>query len=241
MKQGKFILASLIMIVHFLASCTGEFIGIYGSGPISSETRALTDFDKIELNLDAEVELIQDNVFNVEVEDYENLLDHIHTFKRGETMVIQAKQVYSFLRNSRAKVYVSMPSLEGLSVSSSGKILILSGFDNLHNIHISGSGAVEAYEPFETSRLRIAISGSGSAVAQGTAEELNTDISGSGTIRLFNLAAQHASCATSGSGNTYVNVAKSLKATISGSGMIEYMGNPLIDANISGSGRIRSH
>jgi hypothetical protein len=239
MKRNLIYAIALLPLMAINYSCSDEIFGISGSGQIISESRAVSDFDEIELSIAAEVEITRDTGFSLELSDYENLLSHIETRVEGNKLVIRHKPHNINLRNSEARLTITMPALSSISVNGSGKVTAASAFNDLESIWISGSGNISAMEPFETSGISIVISGSGNVSMAGTAEQLNTNISGSGNINCFELVAQDATCMISGSGNTYVNVANNLNATVSGSGNIIYMGNPALTVNISGSGTVK--
>lgn len=63
-------------------------------------------------------------------------------------------------------------------------------------------------------------------------------LSGSGSIKSFDLSSQSAGVVLSGSGNVEVNAITDLAVTISGSGNVYYRGNPTINSNVSGSGKV---
>jgi hypothetical protein len=72
----------------------------------------------------------------------------------------------------------------------------------------------------------------------GITEEFETEISGSGHVRAFDLVAKRANAKISGSGNCELTVTQSLDARISGSGNIRYKGDPSVNVNVSGSGKV---
>ncbi len=237
-KLSFFLLVLAITFNTF--SCSDEWFGISGSGQIISEQRSVSGFKSLELDFPATVEIVNDSVFSVEVSDYENLLSHISTGVKGETLIIRRDPKNLNMRNSVATVKISMPSLERIQINGSGNITVLSGFPDLNSVNISGSGNVTATAPSDMESLEVIVSGSGKITLAGTTQTLNIDISGSGNFYGFDLEARKADCEISGSGNAYLNVEEQLKATISGSGNILYKGHPVVSTNISGSGKISS-
>jgi phage-related protein len=69
-------------------------------------------------------------------------------------------------------------------------------------------------------------------------EEADIHISGSGDVRNFGLQATKAKVKVSGSGNTEITVSNFLDVRINGSGDVYYKGNPSVNADISGSGKV---
>jgi hypothetical protein len=238
LKHNYVLLPAILASAFLLNSCGDDIFGVSGSGSVVSEHRSVPDFDKVELDISGIVEITRDSVFDIEVSEYENLISHISTKVQGGTLLIRHDPATLNVRNSLATVKISMPAVSELSISGSGIISINSGFRELNSINISGSGEVKTSEDIETSSLAIVISGSGTATIAGTAEQLNTNISGSGNINAYDLVSQNATCIISGSGNAFVNVVKNLNATISGSGNVIYIGTPTMTVNISGSGKI---
>jgi hypothetical protein len=233
-------LAVIMGSILTMHSCFNEMILISGSGQVKSESRAISDFNEVNLNISGVVEISKDSLYSIDVSDYENLLPHIRTSVTGKKMIIEHDPDNLNVRNSVAKIKIKMPALNNLIINGSGTFNILSGFDELNSIQIIGSGNVNVSDSFNTANLSIIISGSGNVMAVGRADQLNTNITGSGNINLYGLVAQNATCLITGSGNTYVHVVQNLNASIAGSGNIVYMGSPKLTVNVSGSGTVKS-
>ena len=76
--------------------------------------------------------------------------------------------------------------------------------------------------------------------ASGTANEVKTNISGSGKVLAANLETNKCEVRISGSGDVEINVKSELDANISGSGSVSYKGNPShVNSHASGSGHVR--
>ncbi len=74
---------------------------------------------------------------------------------------------------------------------------------------------------------------------KGKTNNLDVRVAGSGDIHGFGLQANHTTVSIAGSGDASVVSNESLKARVSGSGDIEYKGNPTKeDTKVSGSGSI---
>ena len=66
-------------------------------------------------------------------------------------------------------------------------------------------------------------------------------ISGAGSYNAERLRATNATISVIGVGNVVVNAEKTLRASISGAGIIEYIGDPQVTEHVSGMGRVRRH
>ena len=74
LKKNYALLPVLLVSLFLLNSCGDNIFGVSGSGSVISEQRAVSGFNKIEMDISGNVDIIQDSVFNFEVTDYENLV-----------------------------------------------------------------------------------------------------------------------------------------------------------------------
>ena len=85
----------------------------------------------------------------------------------------------------------------------------------------------------------VTLTGSGDINLSGSTAEITTVLSGSGDIDTSKLKAQTADATVSGSGDTTVYCTEMILARVSGSGDIQYKGDPKKkDTKVNGSGSI---
>jgi hypothetical protein len=122
-------------------------------------------------------------------------------------------------------------------INGSGDVNITGVKGNL-SIKIAGSGDFEG-RGLELENCNISVYGSGDVQLNGNTTSVEIEQSASGDINLFNLTTAEVLARGSGSGDMLVNVTKSLKATLYGSGDITYRGNPdIVDVTAKGSGSV---
>lgn len=239
MKRTKLFLPILIFVLFVSTSCILDLNAISGTGSIVTETRSAADFTSVELQTSANVEIVKGNDFNVSVSDYENIIQYLIVEVVDNRLIIKKKPFTVNLWNSKAKVVVTMPDpLYSLKLAGSGNLKVNSAFNDLGFLLLSGSGNIELNRDCRLNKLEAQISGSGNMNAIGSVEELNTKISGSGSIRFSQMKAKTANCTISGSGNIYVFIEERLEAYLSGSGDIVYSGTPEVNSHLSGSGHV---
>ncbi len=109
----------------------------------------------------------------------------------------------------------------------------------LEGAEISGSGSITVENDFDAKQMQSGISGSGSIRFKGgkTAKH-EVRISGSGSIMADNIESDDVTVEISGSGSANVFAKKTLNASISGSGDVYYKGTPEITKSIRGSGSL---
>lgn len=123
-------------------------------------------------------------------------------------------------------------------VAGSGKLSVRGRIKNLDS-NISGSGKTNV-EGIIGGMVLADITGSGDLEVKGWAEQIKTHIAGSASVHGYGLKANRCKADITGSGNIYVNVRSSIDADITGSGQINYCGNPShINSQSSGSGKIK--
>lgn len=185
------------------------------------------------------MEIVKGNSFNVSVSDYENLVKYLAVEVIDNRLIIKNQSKTVHLWNSKAKVIVTLPDpLYSIKLAGSGNMKVLSTFNDLQFMLISGSGNIEVNSNCRLIKLEAQIAGSGNIDGNGTVQDLYTKISGSGNIKFSEMKAKNANCTLSGSGNIYVFIENRLDAFLSGSGDIVYSGSPVVNSHVSGSGNI---
>jgi hypothetical protein len=205
-----------------------------------SETRNVTGFNEVSFAVAGEVFISFGPDYKVVLEGDRDYVKEIETRVSGGELQIRNEKWFN-VTNHKLTVHITMPSLQGIAVSGSGKVKVedpLKG-DALE-IDISGSGRVYL-GTVTLNNVECDISGSGSFVAEGsgTIGKLEVDISGSGSFKGETVQIGTLDTSISGSGSCDCHVTEMLRASISGSGSVYYSGNPKIDASISGSGKVR--
>ncbi|RLA60938.1 MAG: hypothetical protein DRQ89_12070, partial [Epsilonproteobacteria bacterium] len=243
------ILLPLIIITILFASCEKNS----GNGQITSETRQLESFEKVEVAGAYSVFIDHDAKSEVRIEAESNLIQYISTeVKNGVLHIDNSKNISPELP---VTIFVKTADINSINLSGTGSIaidtligdnveVINSGsgiinseiVGNVVNIDNSGSGLMTCNIVSE--QLNYHSSGSGLVKFSGFSNTGNFEITGSGNIKSYGLIINELDVNISGSGNMEVNVSNSLNVIISGSGSVFYLGNPLIETNITGSGSI---
>lgn len=230
----KVIYSSLFLISLMLT--TG-----YVSGQ-SKETRDVKGFTKVNFGISGELFIKIGPEFKLVMEGDRKVLEDIETVVSGDRLNIKRDNWHFSFDNERVTINLTMPELEGLGVSGSGKAEILDPVkaDEL-DLNVSGSGNLITSD-LNVDRFSCGISGSGNVRlgSDGSIDTGEISISGSGGFSGEGIEIDHLEVKVSGSGNCHCRAGDSLEASISGSGNVTYSGNPKVDARVSGSGHVRS-
>lgn len=213
------------------------FGGVKGEGPVQTETRSVSDFHAISVQISGKIEVRISEQHSVKVQAQENLLPILKTEVRNGKLRIYFDKNVSYSKD--LVVWVSAPAFDEFELAGSGQLEV---FDPIQNdrldLSIAGSGDIILPEA-QVNKMQCNIAGSGDIQVGGRTTDVRFKIAGSGDIDAKNLVAEHADAKISGSGkvNCYAN--QTLDANVSGSGDIYYSGPASVNSDVSGSGKIK--
>jgi hypothetical protein len=230
----KAILSAVFLTIVFFSAGLA-----YGQ---TKETRNVSDFTKVSFGVAGELFINIGPEFKLVIEGDKKILDEIETVVSGDRLVIKKDNWRFSFNDEKVTVNLTMPEIEGLGVSGSGKAKIMDPVkSNKLNLSVSGSGKLMTAD-LNVDELDCGISGSGDIIlgSGGSIDSGTIGISGSGGFSGENVEIDHLRVSVSGSGNCHCKAGDSLDASISGSGNVTYVGDPKINARVSGSGHVRS-
>ena len=232
------VIGLLAMVIFLLSACNLNVVR--GSGDLITETRNISNFDRVDLGGSGEVIIIQSGEESLTVETDDNVMEFVMTEVRGGALELGFDSTrISTISPTRLTFTLHVDDLKGLNISGSGDIEAESiETDNL-DVSVSGSGDVQI-DSLTANIVEAKISGSGEVGLAGEAARQEIDISGSGKYRAQDLRSETLRVEIGGSGNATVWVTESLDAHISGSGSVNYYGSPTVNTSESGSGTITS-
>jgi Putative auto-transporter adhesin, head GIN domain len=186
-----------------------------GSGVTATEYRELAPFATVELAGANSVTVRVGPAQSVAVTADDNLVDHVTTTVRSGRLSIANDG--SFTTKTPMTVAVSVPSLDGVTLSGSGTVIVegVTGTDFIADL-----------------------SGTGTLVASGTVDRLTAVLSDTGTVELQGLVAQDVIARLGGTGEMNVHATSTLDATLTGTGSIIYFGSPFVTTHDTGPGSI---
>ena len=203
------------------------------------ETRNHDNFSEISFGVSGKLYVKQGNTFSVVIEGNKDVLEDIETRVEGGRLIVRHDSWIS-IRDSRITAWVTLPEIEGLSVSGSGHVYCEGPVKSEDiELKVSGSGNLDMAE-LKAEAVEVSISGYGNVELAGNgASSIEVSISGSGSMDAEEFRTGSAEVSISGSGRCRVWVENSLESRISGSGSVYYRGDPNIDSRSSGSGKLR--
>jgi hypothetical protein len=190
------------------------------SGAVSSVSRDLSGFDRIDARGMWEITVEQSDDWDVAFSYAENQADRLDVrVENGRLVLEEEGRRWSWFRPGNRETIeatITMPALEGIDLAGASE-LTLSGFSG-DQLDITASGAIE-------------INGS-----NGSYRELTLIVSGAGNVDLDEIAVDNARVVLSGAGDIKLNMNGGVLAgSVSGAGHISYRGT-VREENVATSG-----
>lgn len=214
---------------------------VVASGPQTSETRKVGEFQAVSVTGGINLKLRQGTQESVEVRAEANLLPLLETVVEGSsprTLVVRWKKGTHLRIKNAPLVEVTAVQLQSVATSGSSDVSVEPIKSPQFAVSIAGAGDVNL-QSLTGDELTLKIAGSGDFKAAGQVARLRISISGSGDVRTEALKADDVSVKIAGSGDAVVHADKLLSVSIAGSGDVAYSGDAQVKTSIAGSGNVR--
>jgi len=210
-------LAGLLLLVSVVAAgCHhGRFAQIQGNGKRELQKRQVAAFTSISTNGAFTIEVTCQKEPSLEIEGDENVLDFVKTEVNSNILRLENSQNYSVSEPVRVKI--SLPNLEGLAVTGAG--------------HIDVKG-------LKNDKFEIDTNGAPAITVAGTTKMVDIAANGAGKVDAQNLHATRAVVDARGVAKVDLDVSDQLDVEISGPSSVTYNGNPTVNKNIHGPGKL---
>jgi len=230
--------ASLVVATLFaVTAAPAAAERIKGSGTIKTETRSVSAFHAVAVDVPANVTLRQGALEGVTLTTDDNIAPLVETVVENGALKIRWARQNLSLDIKRLEIVVDAKTLDAIAVHGSGQLRARTLKAGALHIAVDGSGEM-ALDTIEATSLKVAIHGDGELTVAGRVDTLDVAISGSGEIHAAKLESRRAQLALNGSAQATVWAKDDLTATIAGSGQISYYGTPRVTQTVAGSGRV---
>lgn len=229
----------------FLSALFITLLLFTGASAQNREQRKLPSFERINFRVAGKLFLRQGSPQKFEIEGDPEFIRELEIEVEGDRLVIGKENRWMDWSwtdsRDRVTIYITMPTIEGLSVSGSGDLIGENKFNVADlDLKVSGSGSLKI-EADATGDVEADVSGSGSIELQGKARSFDSDVSGSGRVRIDETIAEAAAFGVSGSGKIEARgSSREVKTSISGSGRVYAadLETESAEVRISGSGSV---
>ncbi len=237
MKTFKTILVvilTLFVSMHMSASNKK----VKGNGNVISKNRITSNYNKIGVGGNFEVTLIagKEGTINYDIES--NLDEYLVIEVKKGMLKIHWEKGMKIRPTKTVKITIPFKRINEISLAGSGEIISkdIITTDDLE-LNVAGSGDMNI--DIDAQNIESNIAGSGSITVNGFAKNLEANVAGSGDFEGYGLVIiNDVEVNISGSGTVEITANGTIKSRVSGSGNVRYKGNPSTDSKISGSGNV---
>jgi hypothetical protein len=198
-------------------------------------------FRYLEIDVNANIQLIQSDSLSVSIDGYKNIVDHLDFRVSNSHMVIKLKK--SLNNNSVINIKIYVPAIQKITMNGSGKLEI-KAWENEDFLTFRNNGIAEfnVENLNNIKHLLIEFNGSGSFMSNGESNKIQNVscvLNGSGDLNLEKFIIKNVNIELNGSGNIALSEIQQLNLDLIGSGNVTYQGFPKIQKKIIGTGSLQ--
>jgi len=208
-------LACLFFLTVLAAGCHGMGAQIRGSGKRERQKRTVAPFTSISTEGAFFIEVTCQKDLSLEVEGDDNVLEYVTNDVSGNVLRLKSTKKYS--TGEPVKFKISVPNLEGFSLNGAGRVDIKDMKNDKFEIDANGAPVI---------------------YVSGTTKVIDIGVNGAGKIDTTKLHAARAVIDTNGAAIVDIDVSDQLDATVNGPSTVTYKGDPVVNKNIRGPGRV---
>jgi hypothetical protein len=191
---------------------------IFGSGRVVTESRPASGFSAVSVSIPARVVIVQSGAESLSVTAEDNILPLVRAEVVGGRLVLALAPAISISTTRGIVIEVSARAIAAIDATGASRVELAGLETDAFSLHVSGASEV---------------------TGSGSARDLRLDLSGAVRCQLEGLASRSAVTVLSGTSYARLRVADSLTATASGISVVEYYGDPVVVANVSGASAVR--
>lgn len=228
MKKLPIFLAILVVaIVAYSMTEWSKTRSLVASQNITTETRSVAEFTKIEVASAFQVDVTYSSEESVSVEAPDNLQDYIDLKVKSGTLHISFKKNTSVNSNCALKVHITTAKLNDFELSGASSVAL----NNLlkdNNFKIESSGAASFKGELAVENADIELSGAASASLYGSATTAKLDLSGASQMNDYDFSVNNLTVNLSGASSATISSSGTLSGDVSGASSLDYKGDPTV-------------
>jgi Putative auto-transporter adhesin, head GIN domain len=209
-------LVALILVTGCVFNLGGS--GVRGSGVVKTESRSVAGFSSISFKSEGKVTVQQTGKESLTISAEDNLLPLLET------------------RVADRVLYLG--TVNNVDINPTKPIEFVMEVKSLESFNMTGVGSIEA-KGIHGKRLVIVLTGVGNMTIEGSADSLDLSLDGVGSYQGDRFKTKQATVHSEGVGNAVLNVSDQLDASVSGVGLVEYIGSPKVQKSGRGLGEVK--
>ncbi len=228
-------LAALLLLGACSISTDGNHETVHRDFPVAGA------FQRVSLAGSTDVVVSVGGAASVRAEGDKAAVDRLDIKVENGELTIGSKRHegwnWNFGGHRHIVVYVTVPSLAGVSIAGSGDMKIDKVTASDFDAAITGSGDL-AIDNLQGAQARFNITGSGDFTGAGKVQQASITVAGSGDFKAGGLEIGNATVSVIGSGDVTAKATQSADVTVAGSGDVTLSGPAKCDIHKMGSGDV---
>lgn len=238
----------ILVIIGAILTLACGFPGFFssrnlrGSGNVETETREVSDFQRVSIDGVGELHLVQGEQESLRIEAEDNILDKIETRVVGGKLTIGYESGFlgwNIVPTEPIRFYLTLPELDEMTVNGGVKIMSEAWEGNDLLLTINGAADIEL-ESVSLNRLELRLEGGSDCEISGETGSLEVRVDGAGAVDLDELRSSTAEITVNGLSDVRVWVTDSLDVEINGAGQVGFYGDPEVTSVINGLGSVQN-
>jgi len=241
MNTTKLYMIVVLVLVHALTACNSKN-PIEGSGNITTERRAVSNFNRVTLSGFGQLNIQQGDKESLAVITDDNIMPYIQTEVSAGTLIIKFEnggQLSDFNPSDGIEFNLVVKDLARLDIYGAGNIHVDALQTEKLLVDLTAVGSLEI-SSLDVDGLVVRHNGAGTVSISGRAHGQELTHRGVGSYHAQDLRSQTAILRISGDGSATVWAVETLDVEISGLGSVTYYGSPRVIQHISGAGKLFS-
>jgi hypothetical protein len=241
--RSKVISLLVVACILLAAACddTDTVIGttpavVQGNGIVVEQSRPVGSFGRLDMHGIGVVTLRQGANEELVVRAEENLLPYLETEVQAGELVIWKKNA-TLLNTQPIEYDLTVVDLDRIALTGAGNVQGANHDLGSLELVMPGVGTVDLAN-LEATTLDAESSGVGELILSGAVQQQSITLKGMGGYDGRDLDSLEAQVTIQLGGSATVRVSDHLSVTIRGSGSVYYIGDPVVDSQITGSGKV---
>lgn len=207
---------------------------------MSAQSYTINPFEQLSISGTMNVFIKQGEKYHLQVEGNESDLENIEVRQTDNALYvgIKKKPGFTFI-SKKVDVFISTPTISEITLNGSVNVATENEF-HVDLLKITSNGSGNANLNLNTKDLEVNIKGSSTVLLSGYTQNQNVNVAGSGSYKANKLLSGSANINIFGSGTAYLDVERELNVKAFGSGNVIYKGNPTVQSQTYGSGRVKA-
>ncbi|PWJ34108.1 head GIN domain-containing protein [Sediminitomix flava] len=236
-KLNLLSILSLLFVVF--TACDDEKHNIIGEGEKIEVEHPIDNIEGVSVGYDMKVFIQQSELTSLKIVGQSNIIDNLDLVISGDN-ILKFKYDKNVSKSDGLEIYITSPMIKELSASGASKIFMVNPFD-IDELAVAASGDAHiSAESLLANEVEVSLSGESKFdVEVGIASELTISMSGDSEVDTEDMEVKDVTAQQSGSSVSRVFATETLTASLSGSSIVYYKGEPKIEESTTGSSAVK--